>query len=369
MKPDVYPVTAAVVREPGGPFRLEELVLAGPGPGEVLVRVSSSGICGTDLEFSTMMNMPIVLGHEGAGTVEALGSGVTDLAVGDKVTMTFARCDNCGPCRSGAPAYCANFWTYNFIGSRPDGTSALSTSGSSPLQVGGHFLGQSSFATRVVARRTSVVRVPDDTDLHIVGPFGCGFQTGAGAVMNVLKPQADSTIAVFGVGGVGAAAVMAAAIEGCGVIVAVDVSDAKLEQAKSFGATHTVRSDSPDLMASLNEIAPGGFDFAIDATGRADVLRNAVSALAPLGRCGVVGVGPSPEMSFEWRSILAGRTVTGITAGNSVPETFLPQLLELHRDGLFPVDKLLSTFAFADIDKALDAVRQGTVGKAVLVME
>ncbi|MDI9918147.1 NAD(P)-dependent alcohol dehydrogenase [Rhodococcus sp. IEGM 1379] len=371
MKPDVYSVTAAVVRNPGGPFCLEELTLAGPGPNEVLVRVSSSGICGTDLEFSTMMDLPVVLGHEGAGTVEALGSGVTDLAVGDKVTMTFARCDNCGPCRSGAPAYCTNFWTYNFIGSRPDGTSALSCSGSNHPEslVGGHFLGQSSFATRVVARRTSVVRVPDDTDLHIVGPFGCGFQTGAGAVMNVLKPQPDSTIAVFGVGGVGAAAVMAAGIERCGAIVAVDVSDAKLEQAKGFGATHTVRSDNPDLLSILNEIAPGGFDFTIDATGRADVLRNAVSALAPLGRCGVVGVGPSPEMSFEWRSILAGRTVTGITAGNSVPETFLPQLLELRRDGLFPVDKLLSKFAFADIDKALEAVSQGTVGKAVLVME
>jgi aryl-alcohol dehydrogenase len=371
MKRDVYAVTAAVVREAGGPFELEELALEGPAAGEVLVRVSSSGICGTDLEFSSMMNTPVVLGHEGSGTVEALGAGVTDLTVGDKVTMSFARCDACKPCRSGAPAYCENFWAYNFIGSRPDGSSALSYTGTAypHSPVGGHFLGQSSFATRVVARRTSVVRVPDDTDLQVTGPFGCGFQTGAGAVMNVLKPEPDSTIAIFGVGGVGAAAVMAAAVEKCGAIVAVDVSDTKLEQATRFGATHTVRSDDPDLLSILNEITPGGFDYTVDATGRADVVRNAVSALAPLGRCGVVGVGPSEQMSFEWRSILAGRTVTGITAGSSVPEAFLPRLLDLHRSGLFPVDQLLTKFTFADIGKAIDAVKQGVVGKAVLVME
>ncbi|PZU01521.1 MAG: alcohol dehydrogenase, partial [Gordonia sp. (in: high G+C Gram-positive bacteria)] len=161
----------------------------------------------------------------------------------------------------------------------------------------------------------------------------------------------------------------AAASVGCGTVIAVDIMDARLAQALGYGATHAVRSDSVDLQDKLREIAPGGLDYSIDATGRADVLRNAVDALAPLGRCGVVGVGPSPEMILDWRSVLAGRTITGITAGNSVPATFLPQLLDLHRAGRFPVDTLLTEFPFGEINAAVDAVRAGAVGKAVLVMD
>lgn len=366
MKRDVYTITAAVVRSPGGPFDLEEVQIKGPRAGEILIRIVSSGICGTDLEFASMMNLPVVLGHEGAGVVEALGEGVEDLEIGDKVAMSFAHCGQCRTCLASAPAYCEHFWEYNFIGTRPDGSSALSRDGQ---PVNGHFLGQSSFATHAVVRRSSVVRVPDDTDLHLVGPFGCGFQTGAGAVLNVLRPEPGSSIAIFGVGGVGASAVMAAASVECGTVIAVDIMDARLDQARGFGATHAVRSDSADLQDKLRDIVPGGLDYTIDATGRTDVLRNAVDALAPLGRCGVVGVGPSPEMILEWRSVLAGRTITGITAGNSIPATFLPQLLDLHRAGHFPVDTLLTEFPFGDINSAVEAVRAGAVGKAVLVMD
>lgn len=356
-------LTAAVLRRPDGPFEFAELTLEPPRPDEVVVRVSSVGICGTDLEFAHMMSLPVVLGHEGAGTVEQVGEGVTDLAPGDKVAMTFAACGTCSRCERGAPAYCENFWAYNFIGTRPDGTSALSED---DQPVAGHFLGQSSFATHVLARRSSVVKVPDDTDLDPVGPFGCGFQTGAGGVLNVLRPEAGSSIGIFGAGAVGAAAILAAVVAGCEVIVAVDVNPQKLEQARALGATHVLRSDEGDLPARVREILPSGLDYSIDTTGRADVLRAAVESLGTLGRCGVIGVGPSAEMAFEWRSILNGRTVTGITAGSSVPEEFLPRLLELHRAGRFPVDRLLTYYPFEQINEAIADLRAGTVGKAVL---
>jgi aryl-alcohol dehydrogenase len=358
------PVTAAVLRSADGPFELAELELAPPRADEVVVRLVSTGICGTDLEFRSMMTPPVVLGHEGAGIVTQVGNDVGDLAVGDPVTLTFAYCGECVRCAQGAPAYCDRFWEYNFIGSRPDGSTALSEDG---RPVAGHFLGQSSFATHVLARRGSVVRVPDGTDLTVVGPFGCGFQTGAGGVLNVLRPAPGASIGVFGAGAVGSAAILAAVVAGCSTIVAVDVNPAKLEQARALGATHVLSATDGDLPAAIREIVPAGLQYSLDTTGRADVLRAAVESLGQLGVCGVIGVGPSAEMSFEWRSILNGRTVTGITAGASVPDVFLPRLVELYRDGRFPVDTLLTRYAFADINTAVADLRAGAVGKPVLV--
>jgi aryl-alcohol dehydrogenase len=346
--------TAAVLAHPGSAFELREVELAPPGPDEVLVRVTATGVCGTDLEFATFFPTPAVFGHEGAGVVEAVGSRVTGVAIGDRVAMTFASCGDCPRCATGAPAYCRAFDAVNFSGRRPDGSSALSLDGE---PVNAHFLGQSSFATHVVAPARAVVPLASGVDLAVVGPFGCGFQTGAGGVFNVLRPPPGSSIAVFGAGAVGAAAILAAVISGCAVVAAVDINPSKLDLARSFGATH-VYSSGADL--------PGEFDFAIDTTGRADVLRTAVEALAPLGRCGVIGVGPSDTMSFEWRSILNGRTVTGIIAGSSVPRVFLPRLLDLYAAGRFPVDRMMTYFPFERINEAVAAVRSGEVGKAVL---
>jgi aryl-alcohol dehydrogenase len=350
--------TAALLEQPGNPFTITEIDLEEPRPDEVLVRVASVGICGTDLEFATFFPTPAVLGHEGAGVVERVGSRVTTVRPGDHVAMSFASCGTCSLCLTGSPAYCRNFDAINFTGRRPDGSSAISKDGAA---VNGHFLGQSSFASHVVAPARAVVPIAESIDLDHVGPFGCGFQTGAGAVLNVLRPGPGATIAIFGAGAVGAAAIIAAALSGCAVIAAVDVNPAKLAAARGFGATHTV--ESADALA---EIVPGGFDFAIDTTGREDVLRAAVEALAPLGRAGVIGIGPSESMSFEWRSILNGRSVTGIIAGSSLPQVFLPKLLDLHSRGDFPVDKMISYFPFEEINEAVAAVRGGAVGKAVL---
>jgi aryl-alcohol dehydrogenase len=357
--------TAAVLESAGAPFTLTEIDLEDPRPDEVLVRVTGVGICATDLEFATFFPTPAVLGHEGAGVVEQVGDRVTTVAPGDHVAMSFASCGACSLCLTGSPAYCRRFDAVNFTGRRPDGSSAISRDGS---PVNGHFLGQSAFASHAVVPARAVVGIGKEIDLARVGPFGCGFQTGAGGVLNVLRPAPGSTLAIFGAGAVGAAAILAAAISGCSVIAAVDINPGKLDQARALGATHGVDSTRSDVAAVLAAIAPGGFDFAIDTTGREDVLRTAVEALGPLGRCGVIGVGPSESMTFDWRSILNGRSVTGIIAGGSLPQVFLPKLLDLHAAGRFPIEKLLSYFPFEEINTAVDAVRRGEVGKAVLTL-
>ncbi|WP_432974117.1 NAD(P)-dependent alcohol dehydrogenase [Dactylosporangium sp. CA-233914] len=356
-------ITAAVLNGSNAPFALQDVELEPPGPDEVLVRVDSVGICGTDLEFATFFPTPAVLGHEGSGVVEQVGDRVTTVFPGDHVAMSFTSCGQCRLCLSGSPAYCRRFDAINFSGRRPDGSSAISRDGA---PVNAHFLGQSSFATHVVAPARAVVPIAKEIDLRLVGPFGCGFQTGAGSVFNVLRPPPGSSLVVFGAGAVGMAAILAARISGCSVIAAVDVNAGKLDTARLLGATQGVDSTAADPREALAAIAPHGFDFAIDTTGREDVLRTAVEALGPLGRCGVIGVGPSERMSFDWRSILNGRSITGIIAGSSIPQVFLPKLLELHAAGRFPIDRLLTYFPFEHINEAVAAVRSGAVGKAVL---
>lgn len=355
-------VRAAVLEQSGGPFTLTDVDLDDPRADEVLVRVASVGICGTDLEFANFFPTPVVLGHEGAGVVEAVGAAVTTVRPGDHVAMSFASCGVCSLCLSGAPAYCREFDARNFTGRRPDGSSAISRDGA---PINGHFLGQSSFAGHVVAPQRAVTRIEKDLDLASAGPFGCGFQTGAGAVLNVMQPRPGQSIAVFGAGAVGSAAIIAAALSNCGVIAAVDVNPDKLASAQAFGATHIVDSRT-DVAEQLRAIVPHGFDVVLDTTGRSDVLRTAVEALGPLGRAGVIGIGPSQTMEFEWRSVLNGRSIIGIIGGASLPQVFLPQLLELHAQGRFPVDRLISYFPFEQINEAVAAVKSGTVAKAVL---
>ncbi|WP_285599649.1 NAD(P)-dependent alcohol dehydrogenase [Kineosporia sp. NBRC 101731] len=356
-------ITAALLEKPSSPFRITDVELSAPGPDEVLVRVVAVGICGTDLEFANFFPTPALLGHEGSGVVEAVGSRVTDLAPGDRVAMSFTSCGTCSSCRHGAPAYCRSFDALNFSGRRADGSTAVTFAGQ---DVNAHFLGQSSFASHVVAPVRAVVRLRPDADLDLAGPFGCGFQTGAGGVLNVLKPAVGSSIAVFGAGAVGTAAVIAASLSGCSPIVAVDIDARRLEAARVAGATAVVDASAGDAAGALRDIVPGGLDFAMDTTGHEKVLRTAVEALGPLGHAGVIGIGPSESMSFEWRSVLNGRSITGIIAGASVPQTFIPQLLDLHAAGRFPVDPLITSFCFEEINEAVNALRNGEVTKAVL---
>jgi aryl-alcohol dehydrogenase len=354
---------AAVLRRAGQDLEIEDIEIDAPRPDEVIVRLVSAGICRTDEHAFSQVSPPAVLGHEGAGVVEQVGASVTKVRPGDSVVMTFATCGTCPRCRRGQVAYCDRFIELNFTGRRLDGSSALSAHGE---VIGGHFLGQSSFATHALAHERSLVRVADASDLRPLGPFGCGFQTGAGAVINALHPPAGSSIAAFGAGAVGLAAIAASVVVGCDPIVAIDISATRLETARRFGATAVIDAASSDVAAQLAAMAPGGLDYALDTTGVAGVLRQAVDALNTRGTCAVIGAGPSDELVLDWRTVLNGRTITGIIGGNSVPEVFIPQLLSLYRSGKFPADELIEYFPFEGINGALEAMVRGSVVKPVL---
>jgi aryl-alcohol dehydrogenase len=352
-----------VLRRRGGPLELEEVEIEGPRHDEVLVRLESVGICRSDTHALSEVPLPAVLGHEGAGVVEAVGSSVERVALGDLVVMTFRSCGTCPRCWRGESAYCDHFLALNFSGRRPDGSSALSSRGE-PLYA--HFLGQSCFATHAVAQERSVVALGPEVDLSNLGPFGCGFQTGAGAVLNALRPAVGSSIAVLGAGAVGLASVAGAVLAGCDPIVVVDLDRRRLEDAEAMGATRFVDAGGDDVSARLSKLVPLGLDYALDTTGVAGVVAAAVGALHTRGVCGIIGAGPSSEVVLDWRTVMNGRTITGIIAGSSVPQVFLPKLIALYQAGRFPIDRLVASYPFEQINEALAASERGDVVKPVL---
>ena len=363
-------ITAAVTESEGAPFELQELELGELQPDEVLVEIAASGICHTDLIIRDQwlpVPLPAVLGHEGAGTVTAVGSAVTRVSPGDRVGITFNSCGACPTCLRGRSTYCHDFFGRNFAASRPDGTSALSRDGA---VVHAHFFGQSSFATHSVATERNVVKLPEFVELDVAAPFGCGIQTGAGAVLNVMRPQAGSSLAVFGTGAVGLSAVMAGVIAGCTTIVGVDIKAARLELARELGATHVVDATEADVGEEVRRITGGGADFSLETSGDTAVLRTAVDSLAPTGECGVIGAPPfGAEVALDVHNILSfGRVVRGIVEGDSVPELFLPRLLELWQLGRFPVDRMMTYYDFDEINQAVHDAEAGTTIKPVLRM-
>ena len=361
-------ITAAVLRGKDAPFTFEELELAAPRPDEVLVKISSTGLCHTDLAVvhaDMPAPMPIVLGHEGAGTVVEVGSAVRDLKVGDRVAVSFASCGRCANCRSGREAYCAIFEPLNFGGVREDGSTTLTAADGSVVY--GHFFGQSSFATHALVAARNAVKVPDGIDLDLTGPLGCGIQTGAGAVINSLKVAAGESVIVSGTGAVGLSAVMAAKAIGATTIIAVDVLEPRLKLARELGATHTVNGREDDVVARIREIAGGGADYALDTTGVPGVIVNDIRAVKWGGTIGLVGIGPDtatipvPEIT--------GKTVRYLIEGDSVPQVFIPHLISLYQQGSFPFDRLISRYPFKDLERAIADTRSGAAVKAVLVMD
>ncbi|MDH3683059.1 MAG: NAD(P)-dependent alcohol dehydrogenase [Acidimicrobiia bacterium] len=361
--------TAAVLRSPDAPFALETLDLDEPRPGEALVGLVASGMCHTDLSMREPFRptpYPVVLGHEGSGRIEAVGPGVTDLEVGQPVVLSYTSCGRCRFCLRGEPNYCQSIWALNTPCCRPDGSTALADEAG---PVGSHFFGQSSFATHAVVPRSSIVPVTDDAPLELLGPLGCGVQTGAGAVLNVLGPEPGDSLVVFGCGAVGLSAVLAATVAGCDPIIGVDIHDSRLETAARLGATHTINGGHDDLVAALLDVSPGGVDYSFDAAGAPSTLEAAVECLAHRGTCGFVAAGgPDHTVKISPRHLLSGRTITGILEGDSVSPVFIPQLIELHRRGRFPFDELITTYPLADINEAEAASRSGDVFKPVLLM-
>ncbi len=361
---------AAVARQAGGPILIEDLELDEPRRDEVLVRMIASGVCHTDAAVRDGViptPLPAVLGHEGAGIVEAVGADVTTVAVGDHVVLSASSCGTCRPCLRGEVAYCEHNFDINFTGRRRDGTTTFRDADGA---VGGPFFGQSSFARYSVVLARSLVKVDRDLDLTLLAPLGCGMQTGAGAVLNELRPEPGSTFAVIGVGAVGSAALMSAVVSSCSRVIAVDVVDARLDLARELGATDVINSRREDLLARLLEVTGGrGVDYVLSTAAIPSVLRSAADALAVRGSLALVGSSPSgTEVPFEiGESLNKGWSFRTIIQGSSVPQTFIPALIELWRRGQFPFDRLITHYRFDDIDRAFDDSERGVAVKPVLI--
>lgn len=364
-------IKAAVVREESGPFEVETFELDEPQAGEVLVRVVAAGICHTDIAVRDQYYptpLPAVLGHEGSGVVEAVGEGVTKVEPGDRVVLTFAYDDECPNCRRGDVAYCENFFEHNFAGRRVgDGSTPIHDDGE---EVSGMFFGQSSFATHAIATERNVVPVEDDVPLELLGPLGCGIQTGAGGVINTLDPQAGSSIVVFGTGSVGLSAVMAANLKGCTDIVAVDLMESRREKALELGATHAIDPESvEDTEEAIRDHLGDGAQYTVETTANPNVLRTAVDVLRQTGDCAVIGAPPlGTEVSLDVNTVLFGRTVKGVIEGSSNPDLFIPELIDLYRRGKFPFDELVTYYDFEDIEQAVEEQEAGEVVKPIVRM-
>lgn len=372
-------VTSAVLTEIGSPrpyttsrpLQLEQLDLEGPGPGEVLVRVAAAGVCHSDLSVVDGVRprpVPMVLGHEAAGVVEATGEGVHHVHEGDHVVFAFVpSCGDCVPCLSGRPALCERGAVANTAGTllsgrrpfaRPDGAAV------------NQHLGVSAFSQRTAASAASVVPVPPELPLEQAALFGCALLTGVGAVLNTARAEAGSTALVVGLGGVGLAAVMGARLVGCQRVVAVDLDPGKLELAEEVGATEVLAA-GPEAVEQVREITGGGADYAFEAAGHPDALAIAYAATARGGT--TVGIGlPHPDQRFSLPAlslVAEERRLVGSYMGSAVPRRDIPRYIRLFMDRRMPVDRLAGgTFPLEEVNEAMEALASGAVARQVVLM-
>lgn len=363
--------TAALLEEVGAPLQLADVDVCAPADGEVLVRMRGVGICHTDISAQNgifPVPLPAVLGHEGSGVVEAVGPGVDTLRLGDHVALSFDHCGECAHCSDGHPAYCDAFAPLNYFGTRLDGSVTIHRGAD---EVYGNWFGQSSFASHAIASVHNAVKVPDDLPLELLGPLGCGFQTGAGSVLNVMKASAGEGIIIFGLGAVGLGALMAAKAVACDPIIGVDLNADRLAIATDLGATHTInQNEADDLLWTVQELAAPGLHYSFDAVGAGAVIRQALESLRTAGHCVTVGFqGLEHEITIDQGHLLLGRRLSGVIEGDADPQTFIPRLVELYREGNFPFDRLVQTFPFERINDAIAAANTGSVVKPVLVFE
>lgn len=361
--------TAAVVHEQGQEFILEEVELDEPRADEVLVRMVATGLCHTDISLRDTLPaemFPRVFGHEGAGVVEQVGADVSGIEVGDHVLLSFRSCRQCGPCREGAVGYCDNALVLNYMGFRMDG-STTHHQGDAPVY--GSFFGQSSLAQHALAYADNCVVVDKSLDLTLLAPYGCGFQTGAGTVLNVFDPSPDDSIVVFGAGAVGLAAVVAARAAGVQTVVAVDLLDSRLEVAEKYGAVRVnpaYLGEQP-VQERVKELTGGGAAYGIDTTGVSAVVKQAQLSLRPRGTLVALGLG-AEEYAVDAIDLLQnGKVVRSSIEGDSDPLEMVPRLIAMRADGRFDVDHLVTTYPFTQINTAVSDVLAGTVVKPVLV--
>ena len=363
---------AAVVGEQKGKFAIRDVELSAPRMDEVIVRVEASGMCHADLSAqsgSVPFPLPGVLGHEGVGRVVEVGAAVTEVAPGDRVVISFSWCGHCPACLRAAPVYCREWPRLNLLGgSRADGSTTLQCDGA-PLH--GHFFGQSSFARLVVTTARAVVKVADDLPAAILAPLGCGVQTGVSAATAVLRPAPGARVAVSGAGAVGLSAIMGLQLTGAAQIIAIDVHPGRLALARELGATDTIDAKTGNTADQITELTGGnGLDGAIETSGNLGALQTAISSLAAAGTCVVIGVPNFGEtVAIDVVNMVArGLRVVGTNQGDAIPRVFIPQLIDLYRAGRLPIDKLVTSFPFEQINEAAAASLSGTAIKPVLHM-
>ncbi|WP_375476548.1 NAD(P)-dependent alcohol dehydrogenase [uncultured Nostoc sp.] len=361
----VATTTAAVVHEPQGQFTFETIELDDLRSNEILVRNQASGICHTDFVAQNLMKLPIVLGHEGAGIVEAVGSRVSRVKPGDQVMISYPWCGNCCGCLKGQPYFCDRHISLGFGGTRLDGSHTMKLDGKS---ISGAFFQQSSFATHSIAVERNVVPAIGDWAAEMLAAIPCGVQTGAGSILNTFQVGLKEGLGVFGAGTVGLSAVMAGKLVGASPLIAIDLVEERLNLALELGATHVLNAKDGRVAERIKEIAPDGVRYTLETSGNEQALNDAIDCLSTGGECGMV-IAPhfgekypfSPTQIFK-----RAANLRGIIQGSSVPNTFLPTLLELNRQGCFPFERLITVYDFQDINKAVEDTKAGKAIKPVL---
>ncbi|MEV4441733.1 Zn-dependent alcohol dehydrogenase [Streptomyces sp. NPDC049577] len=340
---------------------VDDLGVRAPGPGEVLVAVAAAGLCHSDLSVidGTIPHpVPVVLGHEGAGVVEAVGPGVTHVTPGDHVALsTLAGCGTCTDCDRGRPTMCRAA-----IG-RP--ARPFSRDGR-PLY---HFASCSAFAERTVVQAVQAVRIPEDIPLTSAALLGCGVVTGVGAVLNRADVRPGESVLVLGAGGIGLNVLQGARLAGAGVIVAVDANPAKERLARQFGATHFVdASATPDTSAAVRAILPDGADHAFECVGDVRLVRQAIDLLGRHGQAVLLGVPPADaEASFRVASLYLDKSILGCRYGSARPQHDIALYARLYRDGRLLLDELVTdVYPAEQFARAVDDMRHARVARAVL---
>lgn len=360
-------IKAATVTRAGDPLSIVDVQLDEPQANEVLIKIVATGVCHTDAvgRDGGTTPMPVALGHEGAGIVEKVGNSVSTVEPGDHVVLSFAYCGNCSNCLTGHPGMCTHFNELNFEGANHDGSHRLHLDNGEDVSV---FFGQSSFADHVVADEHNVVKVDSEVDLRLLGPLGCGIQTGAGTVLNYIHPKFGDSIVVFGTGAVGLSAIMAAKIAGVAHIIAIDIFDNRLALAKKLGATEVINSKVIDPDQRVREIVPQGVDYSIDTTGVSPVIKTAIHVLKPAGECVLLGVGGDLTLNVMGDLLAESKKLSGVVEGDAVPQLFIPQLVDYYKRGLFPFDKLIKFYDFDQINQAFADSKSGQVLKPVVTL-
>lgn len=360
-------ITAAVLREPHGKFALEAVTLDDLHEGELLVRLEACGICHTDEKFRELVPLPAVLGHEGLGIVEETGPGVKNIKPGDRVILSYPWCGVCPDCLGDEPYKCENIPMLKFGGARIDKSRTIFIHGE---PVTGAFFQQSSFASHAITLARSVIPAPLDLPAEMLAAIPCSIQTGAGAVINSFGMKKGESLMVFGAGAVGLSAVMAAKMLGADPIICVDKIPTRLHLATELGADYVLNADADDIPRRVREISPRGIQYAFETSTTVKALEDALECIGQGGRIGLVSY-PDGGRKFPFTTknlFLRVGSLQGIIQGHSVPQRFIPKLIEWQRQGIFPYHKLITTYAFSDINKAFRDAVEGEVVKPVLMI-